>query len=136
MSGSSKMYERDCDGFNRIIEDLAERLRDVGYGVNIRVDYNIFYMLQQKGMLKRRIGECMLKGRESYEYTLPTGEALHFEVDQHNKRCWAHLDRRSPLIDPIGHLIQDAPHWLRLLVIIGLIGIVLYTSQENFRRSF
>ena len=67
------------------IEWLYRRLRKLGYGIKIEVSYVIFERLRP--LLKPRLGECLLWGLDSYEYTLPSGEAIHFEVDHRNKKC-------------------------------------------------
>lgn len=50
------------------------------------------------------------------------------------ENCWElHRDVADPRVDPIGHLINDAPHILRAATIIGflLFTLAIVTTEKN-----
>jgi len=68
------------------------------------------------------IGE--FKGQMAdFRRPMPDGRSIH--VKEFKKHFLAHWDFRDPSLDPLGHLVQDAPHILGLLslaafVVLGL----------------
>lgn len=70
-----------------------------------------------------------------YEYTLPDGRRIH--VREFNNYYEVHWDYVSPKIDPIGHLVLDAPHWLKLISVLGmaLIGLALAKNEKDRLRN-
>jgi len=59
---------------------------------------------------KPSIGEATIFGfGKDWEITLEDGKRIHI-VELEN--CYlVHWDKISPLEDPLGHLMKDAPHW-------------------------
>ncbi len=54
-----------------------------------------------------------------YEYTLPDKRRIH--VREYSTYYEVHWDYASPKLDPIRHLVHDAPHWLLLGIIAVLV---------------
>lgn len=81
-----------------------------------------------KGLLVRNVGE--LKGqiadwRASFRDTIEGFHAVEF-----NDFYSCHIDKKDPLKDPLGHLVEDSPQTLELLfafTIMLAIGIVIYS---------
>jgi hypothetical protein len=60
-----------------------------------------------------------------YRLTLPDGRGIHLrEFADHYVMHW---DKKCPLIDPIGHINQDAPQYGPILAILALAGIFGFT---------
>lgn len=67
---------------------------------------------------KKSAGE--VKGQDAdWRKGLPDGSCVH--VLEYSTHYIFHRDKRDPEIDPLGHLSEDAPHWL-LVIILGIIG--------------
>lgn len=49
-----------------------------------------------------------------YRKALPDGRGIHIRI--YRNRATAHLDRRDPSVDLVGHLVQDAPVFTAALV--------------------
>jgi len=54
---------------------------------------------------------------------MPDGRSIH--VREFKKHFLVHWDFRDPSLDPLGHLVQDAPHILGLLSLAALVVLGL-----------
>lgn len=81
---------------------------------------------------QQSLGE--LKGQDSdWRQTLPDGSCAH--VLEYPTRYVYHRDVRNPDTDPLGHLLEDAPHWLFVIgiVIVGAIIIIAAVLSSRTR---
>ena len=64
--------------------------------------------------------------KTDYRLALPDDRSIH--VREYDHYYLIHWDSKDPKIDPIGHLIEDAPHWLAVLglTILGILGGVCW----------
>ena len=73
--------------------------------------------------------------KTNYGISLPDKRGIHIKVyDNYYKVHW---DKRSSIIDPLGHLYHDAPHWFALLVggtVAGL-SIGAYYGYKKLKKS-
>lgn len=84
------------------------------------------------GMLVRHMGE--LKGqladwRASFRDTTEGFHAVEF-----SDYYYCHIDKKDPLKDPIGHLVEDSPQTLELLftvVLVLLTGALVYALASR-----
>jgi hypothetical protein len=62
--------------------------------------------------------------RADYRLSLPDGRGIH--VREYEDYYLVHWDGRDPSVDPIGHVMEDAPHLLAMpaLALAGLIILV------------
>jgi len=74
-----------------------------------------------KAGFKEAIGEP-LGQKTDYRLTLPDGRSIH--VREYDYYYLMHWDERDPTVDPVGHLVKDAPHWLVILglIVLGILG--------------
>jgi hypothetical protein len=62
-----------------------------------------------------------------YGLALKDGTGIHVKVyDGYYKVHWDEID---PKVDPIGHLIKDAPHWL-VIVFVVLVGVAALAKSR------
>jgi hypothetical protein len=67
-----------------------------------------------------------------YELVLDDGRRIH--VREYEKYYRVHWDYVSPSIDPIGHLIYDAPHWF--LAALFTVGAAFgYAKTGRFEKA-
>lgn len=61
---------------------------------------------------------------------MPDGKSIH--VQEFAEHFLVHWDWRDPSLDPVGHLVQDAPHILLLCSLVGVVvlGLVLGFGGE------
>lgn len=64
-----------------------------------------------------------------FRKSLPDGRCIH--VREFPERYCVHWDWRDPGVDPIGHLVRDAPSWLFLIAALS----ILYLLKELAARS-
>lgn len=57
---------------------------------------------------------------QNADYRLPLDDGREVHVREFSDRYTVHWDKVSALRNPIGHIGQDAPHWL----VIGLTGAI------------
>jgi hypothetical protein len=55
--------------------------------------------------------------KKDYELTLQDGRRIH--VTEFEKSYKAHWDRFSPLVNVVGHMRYDAPHWWIFACLLG-----------------
>ncbi len=95
---------------------------------DLKVDKSAVLHPLKEGFV-RRIGE--LQGQiADFGRRLPDGRGVHIrEFDDH---FLVHWDKVDPS-DPIGHLVQDAPHWIGIgaLVLIGIVAVGLALSEDS-----
>ena len=58
-----------------------------------------------------------------YRLTLADNKSIH--IREYNKYYLVHWDAVDPEVDFIGHLINDASHWLIALAALALIGVYI-----------
>lgn len=78
----------------------------------------------------RSVGD--FKGQiADFRRPMPDGRSIH--VREFAEHFLVHWDWRDPSLDPIGHLVQDAPHILVLfsLVALAVLGLVLGFGGEK-----
>lgn len=67
-----------------------------------------------------------------YRVALTDGRGIHSR--EYNLAYGLHWDNRDPSLDPLGHLIEDAPHWLIILglgIAMGALCWKAYSSQQK-----
>ena len=72
--------------------------------------------------------------KANFGFTLPDKKGIHVKVyDDHYKVHW---DKVSSLVDPLGHLYHDAPHWFALLVGVAAVGLSVgaYYSYKKYKK--
>ena len=82
---------------------------------------------------EQSLGE--LKGQDfDWRKTLADGTCVH--VLEYPTCYVYHRDSRNPNTDPLGHLLEDAPHWLFFiaLVIVGLVVLAVAAVVSRGRR--
>jgi len=73
--------------------------------------------------------------KANYGFVLPDKKGIHVKVyDGYYKVHW---DKVSSLIDPLGHLYHDAPHWFVLLVVGATAGLTIgaYYGYKKLKKS-
>lgn len=78
---------------------------------------------------RKAIGEPVGQ-KADYRLAFPDGRGIH--VKEYDHYYLIHWDKKDPKIDPLGHLLEDAPHWLAILGIGGLVGILGAVLVEKF----
>jgi hypothetical protein len=79
---------------------------------------------------EQSVGE--LKGQSSdWRKTLADGSCIH--VLEYPARYVYPRDVHNPNSDPLGHLLDDAPHWLFLIVLV-IVGIVIAVAMALISR--
>jgi hypothetical protein len=63
------------------------------------------------------------KQRADYELLFSDGKRIH--VKEYDEIYTVHWDNISPLVNPIKHLQEDAPHWYRVLELVELCGTII-----------
>ena len=64
-----------------------------------------------------------------------------YKFDQNFRYWWSahkiYWDKVSSLIDPLGHLYHDAPHWFVLLVgvVASGLGVGAYYGYKKYKKS-
>ena len=62
---------------------------------------------------------------KDYGAALPDGKGIHIKVyDNFYKIHW---DKKDPNQDPIGHILEDAPHWI--LIAAGIVDEVAFKGK-------
>jgi len=59
---------------------------------------------------------------------MPDGKSIH--IQEFAEHFLVHWDWRDPSLDPIGHLVQDAPH---ILIISSLVALTAFVIVLGFR---
>ena len=80
------------------------------------------------------IGE--LKGQLA-DWRMPLADGRGIHVVEFQSYYDAHWDFKDPTVDPVGHLLNDAAHWLLLVgIVVALVfvGIGLYLTKSSKRR--
>lgn len=71
---------------------------------------------------RQSLGE--LKGQDAdWRQTLPDGSCAH--VLEYPAHYVYHRDKRNPDADPWGHLLEDAPHWLFVIVLV-IVAVIVF----------
>jgi len=90
---------------------------------DLKVDKSIVVHPLKEGFV-RRVGE--LQGQlADYGKRLSDGKGIH--IREYSDYFLIHWDKVDPS-DPVGHLIQDAPHWIIISAIVlgtALVGLAL-----------
>ena len=68
-----------------------------------------------------------------YRLVLEDGRSIH--VREYYGYYEVHWDKRDPTVDPIGHLVEDAPHWLVLSTIIFIGSMITLWIVWNGKRE-
>lgn len=67
--------------------------------------------------------------KADYRLTLKDGRSIHArEFQDHYKVHW---DKIDPSVDPFGHMLEDAPHWLVIIGLLFLAGLGAYTASRS-----
>jgi len=67
-----------------------------------------------------------------YRLLLPDGSGVHVRL--YKGYYYVHWDIRDPSVDPIGHLLHDAPHYLIIPLLAG--GLAAFSkAQEVYSRN-
>jgi len=67
-----------------------------------------------------------------YRLPLPDGSSVHVRL--YKGYYYVHWDIRDPSVDPIGHLLHDAPHYLVIPLLAG--GLAAFSkAQEVYSRN-
>lgn len=87
-----------------------------------------------QGFIKHRFGD--LAGQlTNYRFPLPDGREFH--VKEYTEMFTAHWDNISAIRNPLGHLLKDAPFWMRAGVLhaaaIGLFRSLWHNSKTKRR---
>ncbi len=60
-----------------------------------------------------------------YGLALKDGSGIHIKVyDNYYKVHW---DEKDPKVDPIGHLIKDASHWIIIGFVVAICAVGIFT---------
>ena len=78
---------------------------------------------------KRRLAEPFSSGID-YGYQENDEQAIHLKVMQNNY-YHIHWESRDPNVDPIGHLIHDASHWLIGIGVAIFAGLAIYHTNRK-----
>ena len=68
------------------------------------------------------------------DYRVPLTDRRSIHSREYKSNYGFHWDRRDPSLDPLGHLIEDAPHWLIILgigVVVGILCWKVYSSRQK-----
>jgi hypothetical protein len=79
---------------------------------------------------KTRIGDP--KGQNAdYGMCLPDGKGIH--IREYQDKYLVHWDKVDPPRDPIGHLVNDAPHWIAIGGLVGALTLAaaLFLTGED-----
>ena len=77
-----------------------------------------------------RLGEA--RGQMAdYGVTVSDGRGIH--IMEYQDVYLLHWDKADPLTNPIGHILQDAPHYLRILGVLAaaFAGIALFGDSRK-----
>ena len=80
-------------------------------------------------LFKRRLAEPFSSGID-YGYQENDEQAIHLKVMQNNY-YHIHWESRDPNVDPIGHLIHDASHWLIGIGVAIFAGLAIYHTNRK-----
>jgi len=67
-----------------------------------------------------------------YRLLLPDGSSVHVRL--YKGYYYVHWDIRDPSVDPIGHLLHDAPHYLVIPALLG-ISAAISKAREVYSRN-
>lgn len=117
------MNKRLCEACNNV--SFCNWLKEIPYYHDFKVSKNIMKTLP-KCFQETPLGE--LKGAIN-QYRGPHESHVH----EYNDTWIIHRDKVDPRFDPIGHLINDAPHILVLgsFVALGFLGLALAIGGEK-----
>jgi len=100
--------------------NIIKRVLSLPPHVEFRIPKRTVPSPEAVGFKETGLGD--LKGaRKQYRLRLPDGRSLHLrDYDQYYTIHWDEID---PELDPLGHLVKDAPDWLILLALLLIAGI-------------
>ncbi len=85
---------------------------------------------------KWRLGD--LQGQIA-DYGVGLSDKRGIHVKRYKNGYTIHWDRKDPSQDPLGHLVQDAPHWLATIIggaAIGIgYGVYRYYNRKDKKRK-
>lgn len=64
------------------------------------------------------------------DYRLPLDDGRGVHVKEYEITYKIHWDHKDPGRDIIGHIVEDAPHWLPIIGI-GVFGLIVWLSSES-----
>jgi len=64
-----------------------------------------------------------------YRLALTDGRSIHSR--EYKFTYGFHWDNKDPSVDPIGHLVEDAPHWIAIIICGILIGAICWKAYSS-----